>query len=548
MNPARSYSETAGHYLDATGGATLSDKVLADHPALDMLLDHAEQVLELDEEDAGDLAYTALKQITLDDATGNLLWRHEGLTEAREELVERQREGIHDVAPIAERHLFSMAIALLDEEDGTLIEARRLVKDHAIHDRRFTGVEPLIDNVVPLRRAQEPQEPSQAEYKEQEALHHRVAERRHTEATVEPRQPANDEAPANPKPKPKPKHQQWLDDLLADDDAELQRIAAMPMLVNGLIPAESYGYVFGASGVGKSFVVLNMAHAVATGSNWLGEPDYTVEKPGIAVYVAAEGANGVRVRKRAMEQETGVNAPLLRILPAAPMMDGSDGHLLAETLKELENRMGEPVRMVVLDTLSQAMEGDQNAAEATGAFVRGCQEVQANGAAVVVVHHSGLSDENRMRGSTNLKAAGDFEFCIKGSTESTIGIHQTKAKDLEPLEGALVLKPRKVTINGLQRANGEPMTSLVVEKASLAQQLNAESKLSANERTLMEVMQDQGSDVVGKDEARQAFYKAKGDSGSSARQAFNRALKSLGERQLVHVKDDDLSLYMGDPA
>ncbi|OLO10634.1 hypothetical protein BTW10_13080 [Chromohalobacter japonicus] len=546
MNPARSYSETAGRYIDATGGATLSEEVLSDHPALDMLLDHAVQVVGLDEEIAGDLTYTALKQITLDDATGNLLWRHEGLTEAREELAERQREGIHSEAPIVERHLFSMAIALLDEEDETLSEPRRLVKEHAIHDRRFTGVEPLIDNVVPLRRAQQPQEPSQAEHKEQEALHHRVAQRRRTGATMEPRQPANDEAPA--KPTPKPKHQQWLDDLLADDDAELERIAAMPMLVNGLIPAESYGYVFGASGVGKSFVVLNLAHAVATGSNWLGEPDYTVEKPGIVVYVAAEGANGVRVRKRAMEQETGVNAPLLRILSAAPMMDGPDGHLLAETLKELENRMGEPVRMVVLDTLSQAMEGDQNAAEATGAFVRGCQEVQANGAAVAVVHHSGLSDENRMRGSTNLKAAGDFEFCIKGSTESTIGIHQTKAKDLEPLGGALVLKARKVTINGLQRANGEPMTSLVVEKASLAQQLNAESKLSANERTLMEVMQDQGSAVVGKDEARQAFYKAKGDSGSSARQAFNRALKSLGERQLVHANDDDLSLYMDDPS
>ena len=521
MSAAEDFHKAAQAWLDSTNGATLSAEVIDRHPALEALLVYAEEEMGLAPEDADDLATTLLRQVTLAD-DGALLWRHCDAQEAAADYAEWQEtraslaESGIGLPPEehGERHHFELALLLLDDHDETLMEVRSMVRDNAIDDAKFTGEEPP-SNVVPLR-------------------------------PVEPQAPA--------KPKPKTKHQKWLDSMLADDDAELERIAAMPMLVNGLIPAQSYGYWFGASGVGKSFVVLSLAHSVATGRPWLGDETFEVEQPGLVVYVAAEGANGVRVRKRALEQETGVEAPLLRILPAAPMMDTRDGHLLAETLKELERRLGDKVRMVVLDTLSQSMEGDQNAAEATAAFERGCAQVKANGAAVVVVHHSGLSDENRMRGSTNLKAAGDFEYCVKGSTEGTISIHQTKVKDGEPLGGSLVLKARKVSEirrkNGelLARPNGDLITSLVVEPATLAEQLNSEAELSANERTLLEVMQeqaDQGNDVMGKDETRDLFCDARSDvSRASARQAFNRALKSLGERQLVHEDKGELSLSL----
>ncbi|MGM0784855.1 MAG: AAA family ATPase [Pseudomonadota bacterium] len=544
MSAAQDFQQAAQAWLDSTGGATLSQDIAARHPALLALIDHAES-LGMEPEDADDLATTLIRQFTLG-ADGALLWRHDDRAEALEDYAEWREDCAYlaantEGAPPPEerpvRYHYEVALALMDDHDQTLAEVRQLMKDHAIEDAKFTDVEPPPpSNVVPFR----PVPPTEEEQATWDAQRQRMEERR---------QKRLEEGHKPERPKPKPKHQEWLDSLLADDGAELERIAAMPMLVNGVIPAESYGYFFGASGVGKSFVVLDLAHAVATGRPWLDDPGFAVEQAGLVVYVAAEGSNGVRIRKRALEQESGVEAPLLRILPAAPMMDGNDGHLLAETLKELERRMGEKVRMVVLDTLSQAMEGDQNAAEATGAFVRGCAEVQANGAAVVVIHHSGLSDENRMRGSTNLKAAGDFEFCVKGSTEGTIGIHQTKAKDLEPLGGALVLKARKVELTTPRRPNGDPLTSLVIEPASLADQLNAEAQLTTNERTLLEVIQtladESGASVVGKDDARDGYCDARSEvSRASARQAFNRALKSLCDRQLVHAEDDDLSLEL----
>ena len=543
MSAAQDFQKAAQAWLDSTNGATLPVEVIGRHPALGLLLAYVEEEMGLAPEDADDLACALLRQVTQAD-DGALLWRHCDAEEAAADYAEWRdtrtslaESGIgqppegHD-----ERHAFELALLLLDEHDKTLAEVRSIVRASAIEDAKFTGEEPpMPTNVVPFR----PAPPTDEEQAAWDAQRQRSEKRR--QAREEDAQ-----APSKPKPKLK-KHEEWLDSLLADDDAELERIAAMPMLVSGLIPSESYGYFFGASGVGKSFVVLNLAHAIATGRPWLGDDDFTVEQPGLVVYVAAEGANGVRVRKRAIEQESGIEAPLLRILPAAPMMDTNDGYLLAETLKELERRLGESVRMVVLDTLSQSMEGDQNAAEATGAFVRGCSEVQANGAAVVVVHHSGLSDENRMRGSTNLKAAGDFEFCVKGSTEGTISIHQTKAKDLEPLGGALVLKARKVELAAPRRPNGQPLTSLVIESASLADQLNAEAQLTPNERTLLEVIQtladESGTSVVGKEDARDGYCDARPEvSRPSARQAFNRALKSLCDRQLVHAEDDEIEL------
>ena len=333
--------------------------------------------------------------------------------------------------------------------------------------------------------------------------------------------------------------------MLEDDDEALARIAEMPMVIENMIPAQSYGYFFGESGVGKSFVALDVAHSVATGRPWLGADMFKVEDAGLVVYVAGEGANGLRVRKKAIEQETGIEAPLLRILPAAPLMDTGDAHLVAETFKELERRLGEKVKLVVVDTLSQCAEGEQNSATDMAKFVHGCAEIQSNGAAVVVIHHSGLSDKDRMRGSTNLKAPADFEFCVKGG-DGLLSVKQTKNKD-EELLPPIKLKTRKVEIDGLVKRNGEPFTSLVVEPANLADELNASRKLSENETTLLGIIKEMAVDTNGhvtNEDARTAFYEAaKGKTGEAKRKAFARALKSLAERQLLVVEDDYIVIH-----
>ncbi|WP_299232579.1 AAA family ATPase [uncultured Halomonas sp.] len=496
------FTQAAEKWLTDTNGASLDVDVVQQHPAWLPLAEYFEEQCYLEELDAFEVAETLLAQITMGE-DGELLWRGGNADDAAQDFEEwkETREFLHSVDYVEcdqpeshpERWLYQTAIELLRGPTGELEAIRAMIRDHAVDDSRFTGE--LPPNVVPIR-------PQKTE---------------------------------KPKPKqPKPKHHEWLDALLEDDDEALDRVIDQKMVVNGMIPAESFGFVFGESGVGKSFVALDICHAVATGRPWMNNDDFAVEEPGVAVFVAAEGANGVRVRKKAIEQETGIPAPMLRILPAAPMMDGNDGHLLNCALAAYEERTGQRIALVVLDTLSQTMEGDQNAADATAGFIRGCKGVRDRGAAVMVVHHSGLADKDRMRGSTNLKAAGDWEFSVQKAGEGMVTFKQTKNKYDEALP-AIPLKLRKVKIHGRQKRDGKPLTSLVVDGATMADQLNAARQLSANEQTLLDILLEQcDGHAISVDEARDAFCDAKPDTKrASARQAFQRARKSLVDRHMV---------------
>lgn len=60
-------------------------------------------------------------------------------------------------------------------------------------------------------------------------------------------------------------------------------------LIDDWLPATGIAAVYGHPGSGKSFLVLDMAAAVASGTEWAGRH---VER-GLVVYVVAEGQTGL---------------------------------------------------------------------------------------------------------------------------------------------------------------------------------------------------------------------------------------------------------------
>src|SRR6476620_11187022 len=83
------------------------------------------------------------------------------------------------------------------------------------------------------------------------------------------------------------------------------QLLAMPdpqWLVNGVLPESGLAVVYGPSGVGKSFVALDLALSIATGRDWNA---HKVEA-GTVVYVAAEGSVGVQQRVRAWLKVSGM--------------------------------------------------------------------------------------------------------------------------------------------------------------------------------------------------------------------------------------------------
>ena len=72
-------------------------------------------------------------------------------------------------------------------------------------------------------------------------------------------------------------------------------------LIDGLIEQSDLGLLFGASGDGKSFVVLDMAYCTAAGIPYHGRP---TKKTGV-LYVCGEGHSGLQKRLKAIHIDKG---------------------------------------------------------------------------------------------------------------------------------------------------------------------------------------------------------------------------------------------------
>ncbi|MBD2806622.1 AAA family ATPase [Xenorhabdus sp. ZM] len=211
--------------------------------------------------------------------------------------------------------------------------------------------------------------------------------------------------------------------------------AQLDYVVKGIIPAHSLCSIYGASGSYKSFLAGAWGCHIATGKAWAGKS----VAQGSVMYVVGEGGIGVPRRIRAWEIVNGqtvenmylINTP---VFPASP----AEVHELVIAAQQVEAETGQPVRLIILDTLARCFGGaDENDSKDMGAFVRGCDELKARtGASILVVHHSGKDESKGARGSSAFRAALDVEYKIsrEGKKGGALVIACTKMKDAEEPE------------------------------------------------------------------------------------------------------------------
>ena len=192
----------------------------------------------------------------------------------------------------------------------------------------------------------------------------------------------------------------------------------------------------GPPGEGKTFVAVEMAMAVATGQECLGRRT----KAGAVLYIAAEGATGMRDRVEAWLTHNGlVTAPEGDLPPVwfvtqpIQLQNEQPVFALEEWLKGL------PVRpaLIVIDTLAQCFgDGDENSATDMGRFVGNARRLQrSSGAAVVIIHHTTKTTNRRgqprERGSGALHGAVDVMIFVSKKGDE-ITLENRKQKDAEP--------------------------------------------------------------------------------------------------------------------
>jgi len=227
-------------------------------------------------------------------------------------------------------------------------------------------------------------------------------------------------------------------------------------LLRGMLERDTFALVFGDPGCGKSFLAIDWAARVATGTPWRGQ----AVKAGPVVYLAGEGRQGFGRRTRAWEQHHGVSlaeAPLY-VGPAVAIADPTE---LVDLIAAIDE--GEAPALIVLDTLARCFGGgDENSTQDMSKFVSACDALRRRyGCTILVVHHTGHADKNRARGAIALKAALDAEYRLSNN-DAGLKLSATKMKDAEtpkPLSLELV----SVELPGVVDDYGNPVTSAAVE-------------------------------------------------------------------------------------
>jgi hypothetical protein len=190
--------------------------------------------------------------------------------------------------------------------------------------------------------------------------------------------------------------------------SEFANVAPPSWIIKNVLPEAGLAVVYGASGSGKSFYVLDMAAAIAAGATWNDKKT----KQGRVAYIAAEGAGGFRNRLNAHAVHHGISLSELDV----HVLGDAPNFMLVDDVKDLilgVRALGK-VCLVIVDTFSQVMPGaNENAGEDVGKALAHCREIhKRTGAMVLLVHHSGKDESRGARGWSGLRAAADCEIEI----------------------------------------------------------------------------------------------------------------------------------------
>jgi hypothetical protein len=170
-------------------------------------------------------------------------------------------------------------------------------------------------------------------------------------------------------------------------------------LIEGFLALDSITAIAAPVGQRKSLVALNVAHALCTG-----EPlfDYfkVVKQPSRVVYLCPEmGLSSFSMRLKQIGLDSYVGKTLF-----CQTMD-EDSIKLTDLDEEL------PGAVVIIDTLTRFVEGDQNSSDDMSRFAKVIFSLKRSGATILLLHHSikgsnngSLTLDSAMRGSTELAA------------------------------------------------------------------------------------------------------------------------------------------------
>jgi RecA-family ATPase len=217
----------------------------------------------------------------------------------------------------------------------------------------------------------------------------------------------------------------------ADQVLPVLRVAEIPSdeiaerwLVEELWCTNSVGVIGGAPKCAKTWLSLDMALSVATGTPCLGK--YAVPEPGpVLVYLAEDALVAVRERIEGMAWHRGLELDRVEVhvitVPVLRLDQERDRMRLWETTRRLRPRL------LVLDPLVRLHGIDENRAGDVAELLAYFRSLQRElGLSVVLVHHArknaadGVAAGQGLRGSGDIHAFGDSNLYLQRAKDHLI--------------------------------------------------------------------------------------------------------------------------------
>jgi hypothetical protein len=229
-------------------------------------------------------------------------------------------------------------------------------------------------------------------------------------------------------------------------DVEILELPPPEYLVDGLIEKRASHGQIAPSGHGKTFISLDVAFCVATGTPFHGRE----VKQGNVLYIYAEAAPGLPYRAIAWKVEHGL-APtdqcgVYFVLNPVDLMDDR-GHGVEDLIELIRMSVPEPISLVVFDTLAKCFgDKDENSTPHMNMFTNRCDRIKdVFNCATLVNQHTGWN-EKRHRGNRAFESNFDnvFKCQMRNQKSQSIQLQFTKQKDgheSEPFRLQLVEVP-----------------------------------------------------------------------------------------------------------
>lgn len=308
--------------------------------------------------------------------------------------------------------------------------------------------------------------------------------------------------------------------------------------IKGLLPSVGIAVVYGASGSGKSFLVIAIAASIAEGTEFFGHRT----RPAPVLIVALEGEAGIPNRVRGWETHQGRRFPSdtrFTRQPFALTNPNDVGDLAAICPQGC---------VIFIDTLNRAAPGmDENSSKDMGAAIEGAKTLQRlTGGLVILVAHTGKDATRGLRGHSSLFAALDAALLVTREGQSRRWKVDKSKDGADGAEHGFQLK----VINLGSDGDGDAITSCAIEPEVLATSSFAARPLTQNQRTALAAYHD-AARIDGKldtdgsfaglhiDDWRRAFYRnCTADNDEAKRKAFFRARADLVDRHQLRVCSD----------